>query len=66
VALPTNNRPGWEDLPGDKHSSLSQTLINYGREMFYNIWPRWMPFMKTYNSTQHKDTQHNDIQHYNK
>jgi len=30
-------RLGWKGLLERKHSSLSQTFINYGRKKFYNI-----------------------------
>jgi len=38
-ALPTNNRLGWEYLPGT-NTSLLRIFGNYGREKFYNIRPR--------------------------
>jgi hypothetical protein len=37
--LPTNIRPSWKGLPGDKHSSLLQTFVNYRRKKFYTIGP---------------------------
>jgi len=42
VALPTNIKPGWKRLTGDKHSSLLHTFVNYGRKQFLNIGPWWL------------------------
>jgi hypothetical protein len=38
--LLTNVRLGCQRLSRDKHSSLSWTLVNYGRKKFSNIAPR--------------------------
>ncbi len=35
-----------EGLPGDKQSSLSRQLINYGRKKFYNMRPVWQTFQR--------------------
>ncbi len=33
-------RLAWKGLPGTKHCSLLQKLVNYGPKKFYNIAPR--------------------------
>jgi hypothetical protein len=40
LAFPTNIRPIWKGHARDKQFSKSQTFVNYGRKMFYNIAPR--------------------------
>jgi hypothetical protein len=41
-----------ERLGRDKHSTLLQTIVNYGRKKFYNIgpWPDFQPFQFTLKS----------------
>jgi hypothetical protein len=40
LALPTNITLGWKINVGERHSSLLQKFVNYGRKMFYNIEPQ--------------------------
>ncbi len=39
LALATNIGLGWEGLPGEKHSSLLQEFVNYGRKTFMTLPP---------------------------
>ena len=39
TALPKNIRLGWKGLPGDKHPSLMQKSVGYGRKKFYSTGP---------------------------
>jgi hypothetical protein len=36
-------------LARDKHSSLLRKLVNYGRKMFYYMWPGASSKIQTYN-----------------
>ncbi len=47
LAISSNIRKGWKCLQGKKHSTLLQTVVNYGRKKFYDIIPSWAKCSKT-------------------
>ncbi len=47
LASLANIRLGWKKLGVDKHSSLLQIFVNYGRKKFYNIRP-WRKCYETF------------------
>ncbi len=55
---------GYKKLAKDRHSSLVQTIVNYGHKKYHNINPRkhFSIFKVPLRSTRRLDVQHNDTQ----